>query len=917
MGGVRKQDRRHLWIAFFSLGSIMAAHAIGETARDALFLSGLEATALPYAYLTIAGLALFVVRANSRILHWVADKRRLLACTMLVAAAADTGFWFWLEGDPPQGRAFVLYVWTGLFATVTVVQFWLLLDDVVDVAQAKRIFGPVAAGGVLGATFGALAAERILDNDFAARHLMLAAAICLAVGSAFPLLWRKREVHPQEEEQALPTSVEHGILTLCRHVYLRRLLALVLVSTIALTGADYVFKSVVADAFTTTQELGSFFARFYLGLNGLALVVQLFLSGWLLRLVGVNRTLVVLPFLLLVSTVGFLVVPGLIAVILMKGADGSLRHSLHRTATEVLYLPLPRELRERFKGMIDGVGQRGGQALASLGILAMVYFDAGVWIVAATVAAFTAAWLFVLAGLKAPYLALFKQSLRGGSMGFDDGLVALDLHSLEALLTTLNSDRDDEVLVALELFERYGRTGLLPKLILYHPSTPVALRALEIFINEGDPAFLPIARRLLRSGNPELRSGALRAITALEPDEELLARCLDDESPDLAATALVGMLAEGFGDREELERRLARTRMEGALETRRELARAIARRPDPFFVDTLLDLLADRDLGLRLAVLDAMAAIPDPRTIPRLLPLLGEGTLRPATREVLRRIGAPALEALAAAFDDEELPRRVRRHLPRTIHRFGSTEALQLLQHQFERERDGAVRYKILRGLGRLMSNDPTLPLDRDLIREKIRAHLERTVHLLHMRESLERGVKEDPRRNTEGAELLIVSLREKETNALERLFRLNHLLNPQESFQLYWRGLTSSRPSVRAASRELLEHALQGVVREVVLALIDDAPAMERCAAAASALDLELPEFTYEECLAHMVVDPSDTMRAIAAHHIAELGLTDLTPKLEQNPAKPGSAVAEVFDRAIEVLRSLGPRNTGAPSVA
>ncbi len=113
------------------------------------------------------------------------------------------------------------------------------------------------------------------------------------------------------------------------------------------------------------------------------------------------------------------------------------------------------------------------------------------------------------------------------------------------------------------------------------------------------------------------------------------------------------------------------------------------------------------------------------------------------------------------------------------------------------------------------------------------------------------------------------------------------------------------------------MEHALQGVVREVVLALIDDAPAADRCAAAASALDLELAELSYEECLAHMVVDPSDTMRAITAHHIAELGLTELTSKLEENPASPGSAVAEVFDRAIEALRELVPRPTGAPSVA
>src|SRR4029077_4228644 len=66
-----------------------------------------------------------------------------------------------------------------------------------------------------------------------------------------------------------------------RHPYLARLAGLVLVSTLAVTLADYVFKSAVARA-VPPEQLASFFASFYTVLNGLALVAQLFLVSWLM-----------------------------------------------------------------------------------------------------------------------------------------------------------------------------------------------------------------------------------------------------------------------------------------------------------------------------------------------------------------------------------------------------------------------------------------------------------------------------------------------------------------------------------------------------------------------------------------------------------------------------------------------------------
>src|SRR5439155_10826496 len=163
--------------------------------------------------------------------------------------------------------------------------------------------------------------------------------------------------------EPIPSDVTQAAHFMRDHPYLTRLSGLVLVSTVAVTLADYVFKSTVAKN-VPAADLGAFFASFYMVLNVLALTAQLALMGWLLRVLGLHRALWVLPTLLLLGSAGVAFGGGLLAALVLKGADGALRPALHRTTTELLFLPIPDGLRARAKPLIDVVGQRGGQALA-------------------------------------------------------------------------------------------------------------------------------------------------------------------------------------------------------------------------------------------------------------------------------------------------------------------------------------------------------------------------------------------------------------------------------------------------------------------------------------------------------------------------------------------------------------------------
>ena len=864
---VRREDRRNLAIGFIGLLSIMAAHSVMETARDTLFLTNLPADHLPRAYLAIAVLAILELKIHERVLRHVRDRRLLLSASLAFGSIVTLGFWALLDELGPFAP-FGFYVWTGLLITVVLIEFWLLLGDAVTVTQAKRIFPAIAAGGVIGATLGSLISEGVLRLA-PPIALVFTAAIVLALAASTPFLSRTSSTTAAEPARTEPPP---SLRWLLRDSYLTRVLTFVLMGTIALTIVDFIFKSTVASQLAP-DRLGAFFARFYLGLNSVALLVQLIGAGWLLRAFGAHRSSALLPVLIFGGGLGLAVGPILPFAVAVKAVDGSLRHTLYRSAVEVLYLPLDSRRRERAKGLIEVFGHRVGQAMASLLIIGAVGVGLTTRQLALSLLLLVLGWLLAIMSTRGQYVDQFRARLRHGVIDTRLELEELDRHSLDVLLSALNSDQDAEVLAAIDIFDRHGRTDAMPVLLLYHPSVEVRSRALEAFAEASDRRFIPIARRMLSDEEPDIRAAALRALTAADPDRKLLEEKLDLEASIVRATALVGLLGlnDGAGNGSGVSAaKLDEWIGAGSPQTQSSLARAIGREGGSVFHETLIKLIASDDDSVRIETLGAMEGSPDPRYLPHLLPLLGSSDLRAYARQAVLAIGPEALVALREALADPSTPRKVRRRIPHTIILFDPQEAADILLEQLAMEREGGLRLRILRALGRLQASHPSTVLDDELLEEQLRASLVRVVQLLQWRSTIEGdGIAEAP-----DAELLRVALEDKERATLERAFSLMGLRHPKENFALVWRGVTSENQRLQAASHEVLEATLPSAFREAVLVIIDDGePIARRAGLAAAALGATIPPMSHEEAVAQMMQDPSEIIRGIATHHAAELG--------------------------------------------
>jgi len=885
---VRPEERRGTVAAFLTIFGTLAAHTLLETARDALFLARLPASRLAVVYLLIAIAAVAVAQAP-----W--GRRRgagAFALSRLLALGAGITFLFWALGRWQSAlELYALYVWTGLLGSLAVLQFWMVLGDLYTLTQAKRLYSLVWTGSLLGAAAGAVTA-RVVADVAPASTLVLAASILLAVTAIGPAAALGRAGRRASRPRPRATMAE-GIALLKGDAYVRGLAVLVLVSTVALTLGDYVFKSAVARS-VPAQDLGTFFGGVYAVLNLLALVAQVVVGGWLFRAIGLHRALWVLPALLFVGASGVALGGGLVAALLLKGADGSLRNSLHRTGTELLYLPLADGVRTQAKPLVDLMGQRGGQALASLLILSESLLARGDVVLAGASAALSLVWIAWVADLKGLYLDVFRSALREGTLRPAVDMPPVDLVSLETLFAALNSADDHEVLAAMDLLAEEGRARLVPALILYHPSQRVVLRALDLFASEGRLDFLPVAERLGRHADAEIRAAALRAMTRVRPEESFLNAACADPSPLVRATAAVGLVAGGWGGQEAraaLEGLLA----EGSEETSLALARAIAAQPSPVFEEPLLRLGEAASERALVEVARAMGAVRSPRFLPALLGFLGRREVRAEARSAFLAYEEEGLAFLDRALGDHGLPVELRRNIPRSVGLFAPAAAAGVLARHVLGEPSGAVRYRLLRGLNRL-SASPEVRFDPALLRSATDATMAGVFRLVHWRSVLEEGAKRRPGRSTPGHDLLVQLLRDKEEQAIERLFRLLALRHRDEDFKGIYRGLHSSDPRARASSRELLENVLEPGLRSPVLAVVDEAGDDARLARAGEAYAPEA--LGYEDVLSLILDGGGESLRCVAAHHVGELGLVALRPRLE---ALLGSGTSFFLSRVVE----------------
>ena len=294
------------------------------------------------------------------------------------------------------GRIF--FIWTSIFNLFVVSIFWQMIVDIFTSEQGKRLFGFIAAGATLGAIAGSLFTVSTVEH-LAQGLLLVGAAVMLEVavfcvrrlsGLSAALSSRPQAQAPQ---QPIGGTLLGGIRDALSSSYLLNVSLFLLLYAVTSTFLYFQQAAVVSHSFASRAAQTQFFATVDLGVNILTLVVQLFLTGRILKRFGVGTALSMLP---LFSVLGFgavALVPTLASVVGFQLIRRAGNFAIARPTREVLFTVLPREDRYKAKSFIDTVVYRLGDQLGAWSFAALGTFGLGLNQVSVVAAAISGCWL--------------------------------------------------------------------------------------------------------------------------------------------------------------------------------------------------------------------------------------------------------------------------------------------------------------------------------------------------------------------------------------------------------------------------------------------------------------------------------------------------------------------------------------------
>ena len=194
----------------------------------------------------------------------------------------------------------MFYVWTAVFNLFVPSVFWAFMTDIFTRDQGKRLFGIISAGGTLGALTGSLLTATLAEHIQPMFLLFFSVALLelsvVAVRRLSKLSERLRAVRSAPtQEQIIGGSVLAGIRNATSSPYLLGISLYMLLFTTLSTVLYFQLAGIVDRSLADRAARTAFFARVDLLTNGLALVLQLFAFGNLVRVLGLTMTLGVLP----------------------------------------------------------------------------------------------------------------------------------------------------------------------------------------------------------------------------------------------------------------------------------------------------------------------------------------------------------------------------------------------------------------------------------------------------------------------------------------------------------------------------------------------------------------------------------------------------------------------------------------------
>jgi AAA family ATP:ADP antiporter len=906
---IRKGEASRVLIMFSYIFLILASYYILKPMTRSLFLYKLGPTQLPFVYMLVA----LVVGAVAVIYARLAAKFRLnqliLGTTLFLITNLVLFWWLLSININSAWLYYALYVWTSIYGILTTSQFWLLGNYIFNPREAKRLFPLLAAGAILGGISGGYFTRSLVKQIGGTTNLGL---FCIGfLGVTILLLnlaWQRRQQSFEVTRSGTRTAMDERFTKVLQEVFslirnsrhLALLMGIVAMTVMVSQIADFQFSTYASDQIEGMDNLTEFFGFWLSNLSVFSLIFQILFAGAIIRRFGVAASVLFLPFVMLFTSMWVFLGYGLVSVLVIRIGDGAFRHSINRAGVELLFLPIPPEVKKKTKAFIDMFADRFARGISGLLLLIFyTWFGLSVAQISLLSVFLVAIWIVVALASRREYINSFRYALE--KRRIDAGLLTVSIKdeaTVNSLIVALASRNERQVVYSLRLLESVEGVDLVPPLrpLLQHSSAEVRLHTVRLLEKYHDGELLSEIKALLHDADSGVRREAVRYYMkySSEAATEMLGKWLQDKDRGLRGAALYCIAEQPEIAGQLLTQKVILSFVKGDHQDRAQIAEALGILGNPEYNPFLADLMEDEDAEVRLRAIASVGRIRAKESIAPLLSHLGNRSDRKSAREALAGYGDDIVPILSDYLNDAEVAMSVRRSIPRVLSLIGSQRSVEALLDSLPQP-DEILRYEIIKSLNKLRTRFPNLHFDQR-VDEALVLEVRKYYVLLATLHSTNSG---DEGRG-KCSNLLKRAVRERLDDHLERIFRLLGLRYPPWDIYNVYTATISSNRILRASAVEFLDNFLSNNLKRMLLPLVDDMSIEEVLHNADGHLKVQLNN--RQEALRMLGADSDPWLRACALYEIGMCGLVnEFRPLLKQAQKDQDGVVRETANVVLQ----------------
>lgn len=639
------------------------------TLSNALFLAQFDVDELPKVYV-LSGLILLLVNYVYAKLEHKLPMQQLILYILMISALSILFIRILIYSFEYSYAPVLLLIWYQVVYLLCGNSFWGLASQVFDVRESKRTFSILSAGDTPAKLLGYLSISAFAGT-IDIKNFLFISVICFFISYLFMQhIIRSKRVdfkhmaeHTQHHEK-VQTLKTPGPMEVIRSFIGNNLILLIsIVSFIvvaSLTVIDFTFLSDVKLKFKKDVALLEFLGAFLAAGRIFAILAKIMLTSRIERQLGIKKSLLILPVLLIAFT---------LFVLISKRMEGDYTFYLYVFGTMVvltevlksvlqdplilvLFQPLQPLLRLKGHVISKGIFAPLGLLFAGAFISLSIYFS-GTLNISTTcllLLLMCSAWIAVVYLLDRQYMTTLIQSLK---TGFFRGnfLLSNDSAVRKLLMDKLKSPKPLEVIYAADSLEKLDKDSIrqfIP-ILIHHESDAVKEYALRKAVEHRVVSVIPDVEAMLNGNvSDDLRSECLNTLSSLKEDPTgIFLEYLDHPNIQLQQQAMIALFTSGDIDAIIIAGKKLIDWMNSDDERYRILAAAtIGKAADKNFYTSLTKLLNDPSEAVQKKAIEAAGEIKSNRLIPVLLEKLHQPGMSGISIKALAACGEEVFQYL-------------------------------------------------------------------------------------------------------------------------------------------------------------------------------------------------------------------------------------------------------------------------------